>query len=244
MLDNFNSKLRSKLALVMQHAFHYVALHFVTPIAVYINKYFSFFIQLYASASHYRTSRELVRIRVKMCRVNHSVHTTPITVGKKIATNYFRHSSFSLQAVDPRSVACLLHNPVMSFLLPHCVRRHPFHPSDSHVQSHRCTCHTVRARHNADVWRTRWRSTIVWKRGITYWVIYTFMSPIFTVKKFPWYLCNFYTTTSSLTAAVYIKSDIYPYISVYNLIFNLQRFYWHLLSANRGRYVPLYFSIC
>lgn len=38
--------------------------------------------------------------------------------GKEVVTNYFRYISFGFWLADSHSVAWLLHNPVMSFLLP------------------------------------------------------------------------------------------------------------------------------
>jgi len=37
-----------------------------------------------------------------------------------------------------------------------------------------------------------------------------------------------------------------PLLKIKNLelTLSLQRFFWHLLSTNQGRYVPLYFIIC
>jgi len=57
-------------------------------------------------------------VSTKICRVNHS---GPLGVNyseKEVVTNYFRYIAFGLRLVDSHSVAWLLHNPVMSFLLP------------------------------------------------------------------------------------------------------------------------------
>lgn len=124
--------------------YQYVS-HLVTPIAV-VSISFSFHSVL-ARVIIVNHTHEWIRIRVKMCRVNHSVRSTPITAGKKswLITS---DTSFSLRVVDSRSVACLLHNPgnvIPSSYVPHRVRRAscrrpPFHPPASHVQLHRFTC--------------------------------------------------------------------------------------------------------